>query len=165
MIKLTDLLKEAKQVGTLYHFTSLNNLKPILESGILMSTKGRKYISFTRNKNLSNLGVENSQVRLTINGDDLSNKYKLIPYAQTKPENPTDAYLFKSNPKIFNKSEPTFEAEVVIPIEKYDNKVDILPYIERIDIIDRNYIKDRPLNSEEKKQFEKYNIPINYKPL
>jgi hypothetical protein len=165
MIKLVDLLKEAKQVGILYHFTSLNNLKPILESGVLLSTKGRKYVSFTRNKNLSNLGEDNSQVRLTINGDNLSNKYKLLPYAQTKPENPADAYLFKSNPKIFRKSEPTFEAEVVIPIEKYNNKVDILPYIERIDIVDWNYIKDRPLNSEEKKQFEKYNIPINYKPL
>lgn len=164
MIKLVDLLNEAKQVGTIYHFTSLNNLLPILKSGVLVSTKGRKYVSFTRNKNLTNLGVENSQVRFTIDGDNLSNKYKLIPYTQTKPENPNDSYLFKSNPKIFSKSEPTFEAEVVIPIEKYNNKIDILPYIEKIDVTDWNYIKDRPLKDEEKKELEKYGISINFTP-
>ena len=48
MIKLVDLLKEineGKQVGDLYHFTSIVNLKEILKSKILMPSKERNQIN------------------------------------------------------------------------------------------------------------------------
>lgn len=165
MIKLVDLLNEiteGKQVGTLYHFTSIDNLKKILKSGTLIPSKERKYISFTRNKNLTTLDNEKRDVKITIDGDKLSTKYKIIPYAQTSPETKFDDYLFKINPNIFQKSDPSFEAEVIIPVKDYGNKITILPYIKQIDVIDYNFIKDRPLNNIEKKEFEKYNIPINF---
>lgn len=165
MIKLVDLLKEineGKQVGDLYHFTSIVNLKEILKSKILIPSKERKYISFTRNKNLATLDNEKRDVKITIDGDKLSNKYKIIPYAQTSPETKFDDYLFKRNPNIFKKSDKSFEAEVIIPVEKYNDKIFILPYIKQIDVINYNFQKDRPLNNIEKKELEKYNIPINF---
>ena len=75
MIKLVDLLKEineGKQVGDLYHFTSIVNLKEILKSKILIPSKERKYISFTRNKNLATLDNEKRDVKITIDGDKLN---------------------------------------------------------------------------------------------
>jgi hypothetical protein len=165
MIKLVELLKEiteGKQVGDVYHFTSMDNLKKILKSKILIPSKERKYISFTRNKNLATLENEKRDVKITIDGNKLSTKYKIIPYTQTSPETKFDDYLFKRNPNIFKKSDESFEAEVIIPVEKYNNKIDILPYIKQIDITDYNFIKDRPLNNTEKKEFKKYNIPINF---
>jgi len=165
MIKLVELLKEiteGKQVGDVYHFTSMANLKEILKSKILIPSKERKYISFTRNKNLATLGNEKHEVKITIDGNKLSTKYKIIPYTQTSPETKFDDYLFKRNPNIFKKSDKSFEAEVIIPVEKYNNKIDILPYIKQIDITNYNFIKDRPLNNIEKKEFEKYDIPINF---
>jgi len=90
MIKLKRLLKEAKQVGTLYHFTSFDSLKNILQSNTIKGSWGNegvkgKYVSTTRDKNLwktdPNLGAEELQVALVLDGDKLSNKYKIRPYA------------------------------------------------------------------------------------
>jgi hypothetical protein len=90
MIKLTDLLHEAKQVGLLYHYTSENGLKGILQSNKLNAStefyKGHElyYVAFTRNKNFhkksNNWGVK-TDYRITIDGDKLSNKYKIQPFA------------------------------------------------------------------------------------
>lgn len=82
-------LFEAKQVGVLYHFVAEDEnefdedgnetfgfLRSILSSNELR-TGYHEYISFTRNKNL---GFGGSKVRLVINGDKLSNAYKIVPY-------------------------------------------------------------------------------------
>jgi len=75
------IIKEAKQVGILYHFTTINNLEDILKS------KGLKsdffdYISFTRNFNLQKTSdyFKDHKVRLTFDGNKLSNKYKIEPF-------------------------------------------------------------------------------------
>ena len=76
MIRLIDLLREAKQVGTIYHYTRLGALQSILETNKLISQ--RNYISFTRNKNLY---PWNTSVKLSFDGDKLSNKYKIQPFS------------------------------------------------------------------------------------
>ena len=88
MIKLIDILKEiteGRQIGEIYHFTSLDSIPDILESGKLEPAIDRSeklgFISFTRNRALSTLGGFKSQVRITIDGDKLSNKYQILPYA------------------------------------------------------------------------------------
>jgi hypothetical protein len=107
MIKLIDILKEAKQVGTLYHFTNTSNLLNILKSNKLNATITDNYkdidfrgktknnfnikphVSFTRgniakNRNIINYSkISNSPVGLEINGDKLSNKYAIVPYSMT----------------------------------------------------------------------------------
>ena len=90
MIRLIDLLKEAKQVGLLYHYTSEKGLKSILKSNKLNAStelyQGHElyFVSFTRNKNFhkkgSNFNVK-TDYRITIDGDKLSNKYKIQPFA------------------------------------------------------------------------------------
>lgn len=74
-------LKEAKQVGILYHLTNLDGMEYILRDNKLRrgSYEG---ISFTRNKMLNfYIGSPvNLFFKLIINGDKLSEKYKLEPY-------------------------------------------------------------------------------------
>ena len=86
----TPNLGEGKQVGLLYHYTSTNGLKGILQSNRINASEenylGNElyYISFTRNKNFykkgSKFGVS-TEYRITLDGDKLSNKYKIRPFA------------------------------------------------------------------------------------
>lgn len=89
MIKLKDILKEAKQVGLLYHYTSKSGLESILDIDELYASSERylghelHFISFTRNKNFHKKGANfNVKIdyRITIDGDKLSNKYKIQPF-------------------------------------------------------------------------------------
>jgi hypothetical protein len=83
-------LEEGKQVGILYHYTSADGLKGILSSNRIKASEeiymGQNlyYISFTRNKNFhkkgSKFGVK-TEYRITLDGDKLSNKYKITPHA------------------------------------------------------------------------------------
>jgi hypothetical protein len=90
MIKLIDILNEAKQVGLLYHYTSVDGLKNILQSNQLKSSEENymgndlNFISFTRNKNFDKKGQKfnvKTDYRITLDGDKLSNRYKIKPFA------------------------------------------------------------------------------------
>jgi len=83
-------LNEGKQVGLLYHYTSTNGLKGILRSNRINASEenylGNElyYISFTRNKNFHKKGSKfgvSTEYRITLDGDKLSNKYKIRPFA------------------------------------------------------------------------------------
>lgn len=99
MKHIKPLILESKQIGVLYHFTSMYNSILILESGKLKAhesyddddyfLKQYKYsISFTRSpilyKTLSDKQKwDNSirfEVRLKFSGDILSHNYKITPY-------------------------------------------------------------------------------------
>ena len=89
MIKLTDLLTEiveGKQVGTIYHFTSLRGILGILTDGFIRSNSENQ-ISTTRNKDMDlNLlytdDYEKGELntRLDLDGDKISNRYKIRPF-------------------------------------------------------------------------------------
>lgn len=103
MIKLVDLLVEDKQVGLLYHYTSLDGLKGILSSNSIKASEEEYmghhlyYVSFTRNKNFhkktSNWGVK-TDYRITIDGNKLSNRYKIQPFAYIPGWNYTDNWEY-----------------------------------------------------------------------
>ena len=83
MIKLIDLLKEAKQVGVLYHYTTLENLKNIIRENKLKAYNHPPSISFTRvmNDYLEMwFGAGEGSYILVINGDMLSHNYRIRPY-------------------------------------------------------------------------------------
>jgi hypothetical protein len=94
-MKLIDILQEslaeAKQVGLLYHFTTYEKALYIIKDGYALRTASNRlyggnpnpdFISFTRNKNLKSPTIS-GEVRFTIDGDGLSNKYKIQPFADT----------------------------------------------------------------------------------
>jgi len=93
MIKLVDILKEineGKQVGTLYHFTSLKNLLSIIQNNTLVASNTTDFIdkkikvqciSLTRTSNKKQFSIASeSGCVLVLDGDKLSNNYKITPY-------------------------------------------------------------------------------------
>lgn len=83
MIKLIDILREAKQAGILYHSTSGENLISILKSNSLNIKQSANYtvgtssqISFTRDKN-----YRPGDYTIELDGNKLSNIYKIDSYA------------------------------------------------------------------------------------
>lgn len=85
-----NLIKEAKQVGLLYHIFDIEGLLNILKTKSLKGYNYR-YISTTRNKNFNDyLGSRpSSYFKIELDGDKLSNKYKIEPYAYTSGTNIT----------------------------------------------------------------------------
>lgn len=82
---------EKKQVGTIYHFTSLQNLCKIIDDdfvlksssetgGVLNSIEPINYISFSRKYDFG------ARVRITIDGDKLSERYKIEPFQDIAAE-------------------------------------------------------------------------------
>ena len=101
MIKLLDILKEAKQVGILYHYTTLRSLKNIIKSNRLLKNApdmsaadyydsdldpdaNTSVISFTRDnpKNPQFTIAQYAEAALVIDGNKLSNNYKIRPIQQ-----------------------------------------------------------------------------------
>lgn len=108
---LINMMNEAKQVGTVYHFTTPENFKDIIKTDRIIGftdsmpytspTKGPRRqtrqhtgvrgVSLTRNKdfykdknyNLLGLafqGPSQATIRIALNGDKLSQRYKIIPF-------------------------------------------------------------------------------------
>jgi hypothetical protein len=169
MIKLIDILREineGKQVGDIYHYTYLRQLPLILKSGKLRPSPARLekkgYISFSRDRALgTTLGPDRTQVRITIDGDKLSNKYSISPYAQLKPETKRDKENWVAP---FSRETQDSESELVIPSKEYGGSIDILSYIKKIDIIDMNESEFSIGGSnfkDWKKEIEKLNKTLN----
>ena len=80
MIKLIDILKEAKQVGILYHYTENWLLKQIIETNTLLAP-----VSFTRRQSNWVRDFTNGESIIVIDGNRLSNNYKIKPYQDINP--------------------------------------------------------------------------------
>jgi len=128
-------INEAKQIGDIYHFTDLETLYNMMNvhqkielDKSYSSLASNSYYSFTRNPNLLTLGDSKHQVRIELNGDKMSNKYKFEPYVDV--DSGEDDFNYSKN-------SPNFVAEERIS-SKYGN-IDLTPYIENITIIDEEH--------------------------
>ena len=126
MIKLLNIInqtiKEAKQVGIIYHFTSFNNMVSIAKDNFQLK---EGIISFTRNKNMP-LFTDNdisTEIRIVINGDKLSERYRIKSYADIE-----GGYG--------RQGEGGDESEETIDSERYGGIVDISKCIIKIDILE-----------------------------
>lgn len=148
-------LAEAKQVGTLYHFTSYKSLVQIIKSDFVLTTTQtdiQPYVSFTRNKRFQSDTIS-TQARLTIDGDQLSNKYKISPHADVKA-----GYGRRSQD----------EAEERISLEKYPNGVNVSKYLIEVTLrkINASFDYDDPDTFQDTEDFveppslESYNEAI-----
>ena len=154
-------LEESKNVGTLYHFTRLSSLKGIIDSEFCLGSH-QPYISFTRNydminynhyKNDSNglgLGPSSFIVRIAIDGDILSNEYKIEPFID-----------IKNNIK---RNQGEWEERVIKPgiKKKHKDRVCIKKALRQIDILD---IVDFDINQVLSDIKIKYNIVKKFKPV
>jgi hypothetical protein len=75
MIKFLNILKEAKQVGMLYHYTENWLLEKIISDNTLEAP-----ISFTRHQNDWVRDFTGGEAIIVIDGNKLSNNYKIRPY-------------------------------------------------------------------------------------
>ena len=81
LIENKKQLTESKQVGTLYHLTNLDGIEFIMKNNKLVR-KLYDGISFTRNKMLNFYEGHPSRLyfKLIIDGDKLSDNYKIEPF-------------------------------------------------------------------------------------
>jgi hypothetical protein len=80
MIKLLDILNEGKQVGILYHYTENWLLQQIIETNTLLAP-----VSFTRRQSNWVRDFTNGESIIVIDGNKLSNNYKIRPYQDINP--------------------------------------------------------------------------------
>lgn len=113
-------LNEAKQVGKLYHFTSYTHMIGIINSNFVLKSPIQPYISFTRNKLMQSDTIPD-QVRFTVDGDKLSNKYRFEPYVDV------EAGYGRSSKD---------ESEERVSLKRYPNGVDISKAIISVDVKD-----------------------------
>ena len=124
MIKLLDLIREAKQVGTVYHHTRYFNASSSLKTNKLCSSReayddGMYAISFSRDSRLHGNFLSHEggdELRFVLDGDKLSQKYKTRPFSDT-------GYGGR-------------EAEEQI-VKKEWFCIPILDYVERIDLLSK----------------------------
>ena len=133
MVKLLDILREniaeGKQVGPIYHFTDYRNAIDVIKDGYVLKTLTKRmygdnsqaFISFTRNKNLDSPTISR-EVRFAIDGDGLSNRYKIQPFADT-------AAGYGRNRSLTDESEERVDANPIggeLNFSKYLKSVDVL---------------------------------------
>ena len=119
MIKLIDLLNEGKQVGILYHWTDLKSLINIIKNNTLNATDpdygktthadiSGPSLSFTRTSNRYAFQLaEEADAVLVIDGDKLSNNYKIIPYSDF------NAFSDEMEERIYNKNVTNLDKYVI----------------------------------------------------
>jgi len=149
-MKLLNLLKEiylneAKQVGDIYHFTPLSNLKDILSTQFLYPN-AEDQISTSRRPNMSTRDFQDMKtspiVRIALDGNKISNKYKIRPFAFGADE---------------GNAEDLGEEQIVVNGEKFP----FVPYLKRIDIF---LNKKEKVNDKIIELLEKANIPYKIYP-
>lgn len=121
-----DFIKESKQVGIIYHFTLLENLFSILDKNAIFGSSGEfggLYISCTRNNKLNHktlYGITGTGVRITLDGNKLSEKYKIEPYKYGKEnvEDESEERIFTN--KITNIIKYIKEIDIFYDIAWYD---------------------------------------------
>jgi hypothetical protein len=171
-----EQIDESKQVGTIYHYTTFEAGLKILQSNQLKSGEAADStkqtpvfaISFTRDKRFHDnhvVGFDESsfgntpQLRFTIDGNKLSNRFSVQPYSQGG---------------VFDKGKKSFEAEervisnkpFTIPLSDYLISVDVLLEYKKpnknSDWMDEiNYEMYSPVRAKIIKFVQSKNLPIN----
>lgn len=125
------VINEAKQVGVLYHFTNYKGMMGIISDNFKLKDHPKrisgdkeysvKYVSLTRNKNFGEtISSVPTFVRITLDGDKMSNRYKIKPHADVAGGYGRTV------------SDDSEEA-VIVPFN--EDKLDIKQYIKQIDIL------------------------------
>lgn len=129
-------LIEARQVGKLYYFGPYRRLDRLINNSFKLTSTIQPFVSFTRNKSMVSDTIAN-EVRLTLDGDKLSQKYKISPFAHASAG--------------YGRSSAD-EAEERIDLSKHPQGVDISKAILSVDII--NPLKAGNTEFDDEESFE-----------
>jgi hypothetical protein len=139
LLKILKSIIEGKQVGTIYHGTTINSLYSMIikDKNIQLSSDKiglnsdafYPYYSFTRNPHIATFADE---VRIELDGDKMSNKYKFEPFKYGGTED---------------------EAEERINADKYST-VNLTPYIKEIILRNLEYYKKYKYNKVNEAEYE-----------
>jgi len=150
MIRLRDLLNDAKQVGDIYHFTPLSNVSAILKTQY-MTPNEEQQISATRWADMSTAGFQDMKskpiARFMFDGNKLSTKYQIRPFSYSG-EGLSGADLAHSD------FEKLGEEQIVVDGRNFY----FMPYLKRIDIFVQ---KGNPDLSKSIAILDKINIPYS----
>lgn len=126
---IKDILNEGKRVGNLYHFTNEESLDKILSDDKLLGSfmyevgdAELRGVSTSRNKNL-NYDRERNNIRITLDGDMISNNYKIKPRDYWER-----VYNVPDNPQTIDEDEEV----IITPIGYISNIKKYIVRIERI---------------------------------
>jgi hypothetical protein len=105
------IVNEGVNDNVLYHFTTLNNLIPILRKFILNPSKNG-YVSFTRNPKTKWMDYNNhSLIKFTLDKNILKNRYKIEPYSDIRNN---DSHISYSKDSEYYQSEERIKGDVYI---------------------------------------------------
>lgn len=176
MIKLLDLV-EAKQVGTLYHFTKFKGILGILKTNSLKIGDDSTFksggnlgnISLTRDKNLSYWFLP---YRITLDGDKLSDNYKVTPHSWSKGGKGGESEE-SINKTIKNLSEYIIDIHYILTnrdqpsnLEELDKVIEIYPNIKFIyknKEVDYNFVKNFLEEFPQETSLSKFSKTYQYK--
>lgn len=140
---------ESKQVGVLYHYTSLENIYKILltnrlesgDAGMQSDSYDGLFISTTRDKNFHNQKrtIDSTECRIVLNGDKISNRYKIIPHNQI------DYDKTRSNN---TESEEAILSDVISNLNNYIIRIDFFKHPNKniINFLNKNKINYKAMN-------------------
>ncbi len=162
-------MNEAKQVGTIYHFTTLENLLLLtdkhrqqtfgLELMEFVSYNG--HLSTTRNFAFGDMihnwpDPKKYFVRIAFDGDSISNEFKIKPIAGYI-DNDNDIFNHKKNYKRVPRTSGEAEEAILSKLKRFN----LLKYIKQIDIRIDVFENDVPKIAVIKERLKPYDIPIN----
>lgn len=133
-----EFINESKQVGIIYHYTSIDSMFSILNDDNINPSfpdKTGYYISFTRDKNFLNrnfnlIGNGEINCRFVVDGNKISNNYKVEPYdyfahiklkSLNTSKRGTIDYSDEQEERLYLKSENS-----KFPVFKYTIKIELL---------------------------------------
>lgn len=154
-----EYISEAKQVGTLYHFTSVDRLHQMIhqDEPFNLESLNRETISTTRNPQLP---VHNAQfrpcnVRIALDGDKISEHHKIKPIAGVSDDS-GDVFNHKHNEKHRVKRDSGEAEEAIVK-----HPLNIKKYIKHIHII-KNRDTDDTVEKHIVTKLKELNIPYSH---
>jgi hypothetical protein len=170
-VAVDNTVDEAKQVGIIYHFTKRDNILKLLSKEFMEKELGcdiltfmshNGYVSTTRNFMFtddvtSDFNIRTYNIRIALDGDKLSNKYKVKPINGLL-DNTKDVFgVDKNHIRVPHKSE---KEEVICPINN-ETRFPLKDYILEIQVYNHDNTRDEEIyNVISRLGVEQHNLNI-----
>ena len=174
-----EFINERKQVGTIYHFTTCRNLLKLIQGNKRLNLDAFEFvskngfISFTRNYNATTYHFPDSYldytkytIRISFDGDKISDKFKIEPIVGFI-DNDNDIFNLEKNYKRVKREIGDYEEVLHSKASKGNEfkSAKLLPYIKDIQIYSHDYDTSLECKNEvdkllKKKRIDRVNVEV-----